>query len=1040
MEARTCNGCSRLFKSAKGRKIHQTKMSCGLTDETRPTTVDKSPGCPDQDINHSVRHGPYSEVEERRRAVKWPRSCDKQIWRGVEEDLCAAVNTIKGPAVRKIHVMGELVYEYGRQRFGVKQSKERNERPPVVSRRRRQIQELRREVRQIKARVRQNKEDRVALVTLLKELRERISRLGRAERHARSRKEREKARRKFMESPFQFAKQLFKEKASGVLDVGKEELESHLRNLYADPRKQDKVTPIEGLIRPSPPGVSIDLSAVKLKEVRDVIRKARTKSASGPNGVSYAVYKNCPKLVSSLWRILAKVWEVGEVPECWCKADGIYIPKEESAVGLDQFRPISLLNVEGKIFLAVFARRLTSYLTTNGYVDTSIQKAGIPAFPGCMEHIAMIWSRIKEAKRSRSELHVAWLDLANAYGSVPHRMIMFALDFFHVPCKFSSWLMSYFNLLAFRFTTSKYTTAFVQLHKGIAMGCVISPILFVMVMEVVLRGLHPEQRVQDGEVKIRAFMDDLTVIQVTEDGVKTVLSRLSELILWTGMSFKARKSRSLSLKSGKVVRKVFSIAGEAIPTVRDEKVKSLGRWYSMPVSDRHRGMDIQRMAFSGLTSIDSSMLPGKFKVWCMHFGLLPRLMWPLTIYDVAISRVEIIEMRVNKMIRKWLGVPKGLSLVALYSKRSKLQLPLVSLVEEFKVGKIRLQSMLLESKDHYIRDDPPELQSGQKWKVADAMVSTSEMLRFNEVCGVARAGRRGLGMEAISRVREQDKSAESRRLREIEMRNLEEESRLVMAAQQGQQGRWLNWEGVEQRVVSWDDWWKMSHYHLKFLLQCAYDVAASPANLKIWHLRDSSACDLCGEHGSLKHLLSGCKRALALGWYTFRHNLVLEEIRKALLDANIPERKHHAVDFVREGTVPTAKRTILRVQKRWTVLVDSVLPSEVVMSSQRPDLVLFDEDAKHVVLGELTVPWEEGIDEAHERKLLRYQNLVSESKERGYSCVLFPFEVGCRGFPAMSLRHFLRTVGVKDCNRVIKLASDKAVEGSAWILQQFRKR
>jgi len=37
------------------------------------------------------------------------------------------------------------------------------------------------------------------------------------------------------------------------------------------------------------------------------------------------------------------------------------------------------------------------------------------------------------AKKERKELHVTFLDLANAYGSVPHELLWAAFDFFRVP-------------------------------------------------------------------------------------------------------------------------------------------------------------------------------------------------------------------------------------------------------------------------------------------------------------------------------------------------------------------------------------------------------------------------------------------------------------------------------------------------------------------------------------------------------------------------------------------------------------------------------
>ncbi|KAJ8352221.1 hypothetical protein SKAU_G00236970 [Synaphobranchus kaupii] len=88
----------------------------------------------------------------------------------------------------------------------------------------------------------------------------------------------------------------------------------------------------------------------------------------------------------------------------------VFIPKEQDSKAIGQFRSIALLNVEGKIF-TVMARRMTSYLMENAYIDTSCQKAGVP---GCVEHSTIIWKQIQKAKLEKSDLHVVWLDLANA--------------------------------------------------------------------------------------------------------------------------------------------------------------------------------------------------------------------------------------------------------------------------------------------------------------------------------------------------------------------------------------------------------------------------------------------------------------------------------------------------------------------------------------------------------------------------------------------------------------------------------------------------
>ena len=81
------------------------------------------------------------------------------------------------------------------------------------------------------------------------------------------------------------------------------------------------------------------------------------------------------------------MWEEPDLLEEWCTAEGVYLPKEENAKQIGQFRPISLLSVLGKIYMGVIGRRAIKFLQENGYVDESVQKAGIPGIPGCIEHV-----------------------------------------------------------------------------------------------------------------------------------------------------------------------------------------------------------------------------------------------------------------------------------------------------------------------------------------------------------------------------------------------------------------------------------------------------------------------------------------------------------------------------------------------------------------------------------------------------------------------------------------------------------------------------
>jgi len=57
----------------------------------------------------------------------------------------------------------------------------------------------------------------------------------------------------------------------------------------------------------------------------------------------------------------------------------------------------------------------------------------------------VIWQQIQSAKKERKELHVTFLDLANAYGSVPHELLWAAFDFFRVPMSVTKLVKVYFD-------------------------------------------------------------------------------------------------------------------------------------------------------------------------------------------------------------------------------------------------------------------------------------------------------------------------------------------------------------------------------------------------------------------------------------------------------------------------------------------------------------------------------------------------------------------------------------------------------------------
>ncbi len=91
-------------------------------------------------------------------------------------------------------------------------------------------------------------------------------------------------------------------------------------------------------------------------------------------------------------------------------------------------RPISVLNVEGRVFSSLVHYRLAPFLVENGYIKIKYQKAFIDGIAGCIEQGTLVYEALRYVVRHHTAITVASLDLANAYGPVKHMLIQFALE------------------------------------------------------------------------------------------------------------------------------------------------------------------------------------------------------------------------------------------------------------------------------------------------------------------------------------------------------------------------------------------------------------------------------------------------------------------------------------------------------------------------------------------------------------------------------------------------------------------------------------
>ena len=98
-------------------------------------------------------------------------------------------------------------------------------------------------------------------------------------------------------------------------------------------------------------------------------------------------------------------------------------------------------------------------------------------------------------------------------------------------------------------------------------------------------------------------------------------------------------------------------------------------------------------------------------------------------------------MKCNNYIRKWLGLPRMINNSAFYRKQGALQLPITSIVEIYKAGKVRTVMMLRESRDSEIYNNPPDVRIATKLKAENERDKIIASMEHRDIVGAIQRDR-----------------------------------------------------------------------------------------------------------------------------------------------------------------------------------------------------------------------------------------------------------------------------------------------------------
>ena len=143
----------------------------------------------------------------------------------------------------------------------------------------------------------------------------------------------------------------------------------------------------------------------------------------------------------------------------------------------------ALISHSSKVMLKILQARLQQYVS-HEFPDVP---AGFRKGRGTRDQIANIHWIIEKAREFQNSIYFCFIDYANAFDCVNHNKVWKVLKEMEIPDHLTCLLRNLYAGQEATVRTGHGTTDWVQIGKGVPQGCILSPCLFNLYAEYIMR-------------------------------------------------------------------------------------------------------------------------------------------------------------------------------------------------------------------------------------------------------------------------------------------------------------------------------------------------------------------------------------------------------------------------------------------------------------------------------------------------------------------------------------------------------------------------
>ncbi|MFO0089746.1 MAG: RNA-directed DNA polymerase, partial [bacterium] len=435
------------------------------------------------------------------------------------------------------------------------------------------------------------------------------------------------------------------------------------------------------------------------EEIEPKLRRA-TNTAPGADGLEYRHLRALDPQAFLLEKIFEVVWRLG-IPDSWRCCRTIPIYKKGSTDDFSNFRPISLISTTYKIFSSVLNQRLCHIASSLGWLSPE-QKGFLPGVQGIQEHTHVLQTAIEEAKTKRKGLAIAFMDMRNAFGSVPHPSLSELVESLPIPGTFRHILHDIYKDNIMDFIVGEKIVKVIP-TSGVKQGDPLSATAYNLAAEPLIRAAKSGENfgypIFARQLKATIYADDIAVVSTSVEELQTVIDRIASAAADLGLEFNPGKCACLVFINGKPQEANLTVNGDPIHCLRPEEQES---YLGTPIGGNLRFRPPNEL-IKNLDRLSASLLAPWQKLEIFRRHLLPSLSHHLSTGRVLKDVLTNLDTECRKFLGHITNVPNQAIKSFFYADRRVGGLGTCSLSDDADVWTIARAVQLLSIKDDVVR-------------------------------------------------------------------------------------------------------------------------------------------------------------------------------------------------------------------------------------------------------------------------------------------------------------------------------------------------